>query len=338
MTSIAPHITAFLKQRLAVERGVSENTSDSYAYTFSLLFAYSSEQLKVRPSQLLFEQMDAPLVASFLEHLEKVRGNKPNSRNVRLSAIKSFMRYMEYRVPSALDQIRQILAIPSKRGDTRLVRHLGREEIRALLDVPDPTTKNGIRDRAMLNLCYSAGLRVSELVGLRITELRLQPQASVLIRGKGRKERALPLQKPTASALRSWLAVRGHSTAPELFLNARAEPMTRSGFEWILRKHVALASKHCPTLLKKRVSPHVLRHSCALTVLQATGDLRKVSLWLGHSSIKTTEIYTRADPSEKIEILQTIAPPGVRTARFKATDKLIATLKSSSLCGVKARR
>ena len=124
MTSIAPHITAFLKQRLAVERGVSENTSDSYAYTFSLLFAYSSEHLKVRPSELLFEQMDAPLVASFLEHLEKVRGNKPNSRNVRLSAIKSFMRYMEYRVPSALDQIRQILAIPAKRGDTRLVRHL----------------------------------------------------------------------------------------------------------------------------------------------------------------------------------------------------------------------
>lgn len=338
MTFIAPHITAFLKQRLAVERRASENTCDSYAYTFSLLFAYSSEHFKVRPSELLLEQMDAPLVTSFLEHLEKVRGNKANSRNIRLSAIKSFMRYMEYRLPSALEQIRQILAIPSKRCDTRIVRHLGSGEIRALLDVPDPTTKHGIRDRAMLNLCYSAGLRVSELVGLRVADLRLQPQASILIHGKGRKERALPLWKLTASALRSWLAVRDDSTAPELFLNARAEPMTRSGFEWILRKHVAAASKRCPTLLEKRVSPHVIRHTCALTVLQATGDLRKVSLWLGHSSIKTTEIYTRADPTEKFAILQTLVPPRVRTARFKATDKLIATLKSSALCGAKRPR
>lgn len=247
------------------------------------------------------------------------------------------MRYMEYRVPAALEQIRQVLAIPSKRSEVRLVRHLTLEEVRSILDAPDPTTKNGIRDRAMLNLCFSAGLRVSELVGLRVAELRLEPQAGVLIRGKGRKERALPLWKPTAAALRSWLAVRDDTPAPELFLNARAEPMTRSGFEWILRKHVTIASKQCPTLLEKRVSPHVLRHTCALTILQATGDLRKVALWLGHSSIKTTEIYTRADPTEKLGILQAIAPPKLRTGRFKATDKLIAELKSSSLCGAKSR-
>ncbi|MES9901847.1 MAG: tyrosine-type recombinase/integrase [Sedimenticola sp.] len=333
MTSIAPHITAFLNQRLPVEQGASENTCDSYAYAFQLLFVYVSERLKVPPSELLLEQIDAPLVIDFLGHLETVRHNSPSSRNIRLAAIKSFMRYVQYRVPSALEQIQRILAIPAKKTETRLIHYLLSEEMQALLDAPDPTTRYGIRDRAMLHLCFAAGLRVSELVGLQVTDLVLNPKATVLVHGKGRRERILPLWKGVVRALRAWLVVRNEALALELFLNARGHAMTRAGFEYILQKHVRTASKHSPSLLKKRISPHVLRHTCAMTVLAATKDIRKVSLWLGHANIQTTEIYIHADPTEQFETLDAITPPKLRTGRFKATDKLLESLKSSSLCG-----
>ena len=238
------------------------------------------------------------------------------------------MHFLEYRVPAALEQIRRILAIPAKKTTSRLVRHLTVEEIKALLDAPEPTTRDGIRDRAMPYLCFAGGLRVSELVGLRIDQLNLQGQASLLVHGKGRKERCLPLWKETTVALRAWLAVRGEVPVPELFLNARGQPMTRSGFEYILDKHVQVAKERCPSLAKKRISPHVLRHTCALTVLQATNDLRKVSLWLGHATMQTTEMYTRADPSVKLEALESIVAPKLRSGRFKATDELIASLQT----------
>jgi integrase/recombinase XerD len=327
MTPIAPHITAFLQQRLPVERHASNNTCDSYAYAFKLFFEYASDRLKVPPSALQLEQLDAPLVVAFLNHLETTRGNGPTSRNTRLAAIKSFMHFMAYRVPSVMEQIQRILAIPAKKADTRLVKHLSVEEMQAILNAPVPDHREGIRDRAMLHLCFAAGLRVSELIALRLADLTLQPQASILVHGKGRKERCLPLWKETTSALRAWLAVRGEILVPELFVNARGEPMTRSGFEYILHKHAKTAAGHCLSLLTKHVSPHVLRHTCALTVLQATKDLRKVSLWLGHAHMQTTEMYTRADPSVKLEALESVIAPKLRTGRFRATDQLIASLK-----------
>lgn len=330
MTPIAPHITAFLQERLLVERCASDNTRESYAYAFKLLFEYASDCLKVSPSALQLEQIDAPLVLGFLNHLETDRGNGASSRNVRLAAIKSFMHFIEYRVPSALEQIRRILAIPAKNADTRLVRHFTVDEMQSIFDAPAPEHRDGIRDRAMLHLCFAGGLRVSELIGLRLDDLRLLPHASVLVHGKGRRERCLPLWKETTSALRAWLAVRGSPLVPELFLNARGQPMTRSGFEYILRKHARTAAQRCPSLLRKRVSPHVLRHTCALTVLQATKDLRKVSLWLGHAHMQTTEMYTRADPSVKLEALESIIAPTLRSGRFKATDALIASLNPRS--------
>jgi len=330
MTPIASHITIFLQQYLPVERGASVNTCESYAYAFQLLFEYASNRLKVTPSELHLEQLDAPLIVNFLNYLETARGNGPNSRNIRLAAIKSFMHFMEYRVPAALEQIRRILAIPAKKSETRLVRHLTAKEMQAILNAPEPTNRDGIRDRAMLHLCFAGGLRVSELIGLRVDDLNLQPNASVLVHGKGRRERCLPLWKETTSALRAWLAVRGTVLVPELFLNARGMPMTRSGFEYILRKHAHTAENHCPSLSTKRVSPHVLRHTCALTVLQATKDLRKVSLWLGHANMQTTEIYTRADSSVKLEALESVVAPKLRSGRFKATDKLIASLRNGS--------
>lgn len=331
MTQIASHKTSFLQQRLPVERRASDNTCESYAYAFKLLFEYAGTYLKIPPSELHFEQLNASLIVNFLNHLETVRGNGPNSRNTRLAAIKSFMHFMEYRVPTALEQIRRVLAIPEKKADIRLVRHLTVEEMQAIMDAPNPTKRDGIRDRAMIHLCLAGGLRVSELIGLRLDDLNLQPHADVLIHGKGRRERCLPLWKETTSALRAWIAVRGRVLVPELFLNARSEPMTRSGFEYILRKHVRTAEKRCPSLSTKRVSPHVLRHTCALTVLQATKDLRKVALWLGHANMQTTEMYTRADPSVKLEALESVVAPKLRSGRFKATDKLIASLQAGSL-------
>lgn len=331
MTLIASHITAFLRQRLPVERGASENTCESYAYAFKLLFEYAGNCLKIAPSGLHLEQLDAPMIVDFLEHLEKKRGNSANSRNIRLAAIKSFMHFVEYRVPTALEQINRILAIPPKKTETRLVRHLTVEEMQAIFDAPLPTTRYGIRDRAMLHLCFAGGLRVSELIGLRVNDLNLHPHASILIHGKGRRQRCLPLWKETTSALRAWLTVRGNAAVPELFFNARGEPMTRSGFEYILHKHVRSAATSCPSLSAKRISPHVLRHTCALTVLQATKDLRKVALWLGHANMQTTEIYTRADPSIKLEALESVIPPKLRSGRFKATDELIASLQDGTI-------
>jgi len=326
MTALAPHLSAFFQQRLMLERQASANTCDSYAYAFKLLLTYASKRLKLTPSRLELEQIDAPLVVDFLNDLEATRSNTASSRNVRLAAIKSFMHFMEYREPSALEQIQRVLAIPSKKTDTRLVRHLNTEEIQALLDAPRPIDWTGIRDRAMLHLCFAAGLRVSELIGLRLEDLSLQPHASILVHGKGRRERSLPLWKQTVAALRAWLTVRGTLVVPELFVNARREPMTRAGFEYILEKHVRTATKCCPSLATKRISPHVLRHSCALTVLQATKDLRKVSLWLGHANMQTTEMYTRADPSIKLEALEAVTAPKLRSGRFRASDKLIDSL------------
>jgi site-specific recombinase XerD len=331
MTTLAPHITAFFEQRLPLERRASECTRDSYAYAFQLLLTFASQRLKVTPSQLTLEQLDATLVLEFLSHLETTRGNRPSSRNVRLAAIKSFMHFMEYRAPSAIEQIRRILAIPAKKAESRLVRHLTIKEVQAILNAPDPSLRKGIRDRAMLHVCYAGGLRVSELIALRVEDVKFQPHANMLVHGKGRRERCLPLWKTTTTALRAWLAVRGVVSVPELFVSARGEALTRSGFEFILRKHVHVATQHCFSLSTKRVSPHVLRHTCALILLQATKDLRKVSLWLGHAHMQTTEIYTRADPSVKLEALESVMPPKLRSGRFKASDKLIESLKSLSV-------
>lgn len=326
MTPIAPLITEFLRQHLPVTQGYSPHTCDTYAHAFRLLFAFASARLGLRPSQLGLEQLDAPLVLAFLGHIEQERGNTPATRNSRLAAIKAFMRYVEFRVPAALAQAGQIQAIPSKRHDQALVRHLTMAEIRALLNAPDVTTRLGIRDRAMLHLCFAGGLRVSELVGLPLARVALQPAPSIRVTGKGRRERCLPLWKETAADLRAWLAVRGPVPAPELFVNANGTAMTRAGFEYVLAKHARAAAATCPSLQGRSVSPHQLRHSCAVIMLQATRDIRKVALWLGHADLRTTEMYLRVDPTEKLEAVEAVLPPALRRGRFKAPDALIASL------------
>jgi integrase/recombinase XerD len=329
LTSLAPHIEAFLREHSARHRGASQHTCDSYAYSFQSLFAFASRKLKVAPSALLLEQLDAALISTFLEHLETTRGNSAETRNIRLAAIRSFFRFLQHREPAAVEQVRRVLAIPFKKTDTRLVGYLVQEEMQALLDSPDPSTREGVRDRAMLHLTVCAGLRVSELTGLRLDDLAPQ-SASIRVRGKGRRERALPLWKTTATALRAWLAIRGPVTSPELFVNARGEPFSRWGVAYVLRRHAETAAQKCSTLKGKQVSPHVLRHTCAMVVLQATQDIRKVSLWLGHSNLITTEVYVRADPTEKLEAIEAVVPPSLRKGKFRPPDKLLAFLKSKS--------
>lgn len=329
MTPLAPHLTAFLRERLPHERGASPHTCDAYAYAFQLLLAFAAQRLRTRPSALTLEQIDAPLVLAFLSHLESKRGNSVRTRNARLAAIRSFARFVEYRVPSCMQQIGCLLAIPMKKSDEKLVSYLTHDEVQAVLDAPDPRSRDGVRDRAMLHVAFAAGLRVSELIGLRLDDVMLQPQPAIHVRGKGRRERTLPLWKATAKALRAWLALRGHAACPELFLNARATPLTRDGFEYILAKHVATAAASVPSIKRKRVSPHVLRHSCAMHTLEATHDIRKVALWLGHASVQTTEIYVRADPTEKLEAIDAVLPPTLRRGRFRAPDKLLASLHAS---------
>jgi integrase/recombinase XerD len=329
LTSLAPHMEAFLREHLARHRGASQHTCDSYAYSFQSLFAFASQKIKVAPSALLLEQLDAALISTFLEHLETTRGNSAETRNVRLAAFRSFFRFLQHREPGAVEQVRRVLAIPFKKTDTRLVGYLVQEEMQALLDSPDPSRRDGVRDRAMLHLAVCAGLRVSELTGLRLDDVAPQ-SASIRVRGKGRRERALPLWKTTAAALRAWLAIRGPVTSPELFVNARGEPFSRWGVAYVLRRHTETATRKCPTLNGKQVSPHVLRHTCAMVVLQATQDIRKVSLWLGHSNLATTEVYVRADPTEKLEAIEAVVPPSLRKGKFRPTDKLLALLKAKS--------
>ena len=330
MTPIAPHITAYLRQRLPRERQASRHTIDAYTYTFKLLFEFASRRLGVPPSALALEQLDAPLLIEFLAHLQSDRGNSARTRNARLVAIKSFMHFIEYRVPSALDQVRRVLAIPAQRTDTPLVRHLNADEAKAILNAPDPTGRLGIRDRAILYVGFAGGLRVSEIIGLRVDDLTFDGRyLDVHVRGKGRKHRSLVLWKEVAEAVRAWLAVRGTVPAPELFLNARGGPLSRWGCKHLLGKHVAAAAVVCPSVAKRRVSPHVLRHTCAMSILQATGDIRKVALWLGHASQQTTEIYLAADPTEKLAALDAVALPALRPGKFSPPDQLIAMLQGA---------
>jgi site-specific recombinase XerD len=327
MTALAPHIEAFLREHLLRHRGASLHTCDSYAYSFRALFEFASQRLKTAPCALTLEQLDATLVGVFLEQLETTRRNGAATRNVRLAAIRAFFRFLQHREPAALDQIRRVLAIPFKRRDTRLVPYLTQEEVQALVNAPTPTTRQGLRDRAMLHLSICAGLRVSELTGLRLEDVAAQA-VTIRVRGKGRRERALPLWKTTARALRAWLAVRGQVPALEVFVNARGQPFSRWGVAHVLKCHGITARGTCASLARKRLSPHVLRHTSAMIVLQATHDIRKVALWLGHSQLTTTDMYVRADPTDKLEAIEAIVPPRLRKGTFRPTDALLAWLKA----------
>mgnify|MGYP001627864434 CR=1 FL=1 len=326
MTALAPSLASFLREHLPRERNASPHTVASYAHAFSLLLRYAAERLDRRPTDLTIKDLDPDLILGFLTHVEQERGNTARSRNARFAAIRSFFRYLEYKVPACLEQALRVRALPMKKTDKALIDYLTREEMNALLAAPDCTTVFGLRDRAMLHLTYAAGLRVSELLALQIGDFSDRSLSMVRILGKGRRERVLPLWQETRTALRAWMAVRPAVQRQELFLNREGLPMSRDGFAHRLAVHVAAAVRKRPSLSEKRVTPHVLRHSCAMHTLEATGDIRKVSLWLGHASLQSTEAYLRVDPAEKLAILSANGAPSVTKGKFRTPDKLLAML------------
>ena len=327
MAELAPPLAMFLREYLPRDRGTSRHTVESYALCFKLLVVFAADKHGIRPCTLEIGHLDIATLLEFLEHLERDRGNGVRTRNARLAAIKAFFRFLEFRRPGYLDLAAQVREVPAKKGDVPLIGSLDRAETRALLDAPDPGTVAGTRDRAMLCLTYNAGLRVSELVGLALDDLKMPALDEVHIIGKGRRERILPLWKETRSALRDWLAIRPKSADRHLFLNAMGTGMTRRGFAKRLSLHAQTAAHTVPSITRKTVSPHLLRHACALHTLEATGDVRKVSLWLGHSSLQTTEMYLHADPTDKLDTLDKWRPPSLRKGRFKGVqDELLAML------------
>lgn len=319
-------LESFFTHRLMKQRQASPHTISSYRDTFRLLLRFTQRKINKPPAHLSFEEIDAPLVAAFLEDLEKSRSITPRSRNLRLTAIRSFFRYVAYEEPSCACQIQRVLAIPSKRYTRPLVHFLERPEVDALLSAPDQTTWLGRRDHALLLLAVQTGLRLSELTSLRRADVTLASGAHVRCTGKGRKERCTPLAKTTVAVLKAWLGEPPKQKTEMLFPNVRGGRLSADSVEDLMDKHVTVASQICPSFRKKRVTPHVLRHTAAMELLQAGVDRAVIALWLGHESVETTQIYLDANLALKEEVLAKTTPPSGKPGRYKADDQLLAFL------------
>jgi site-specific recombinase XerD len=315
-------------QRLMQLRQVSPHTISSYRDTFRLLLTFAQEQLHTQPARLAFDQLDAPLIVKFLDHLEKHRGLSVRSRNLRLTAIHSFFRYAAFEAPTHSAQIQRVLAIPSKRFTRTLPRFLTRPKVEALLAAPDQHTWLGRRDHAFLLVAVQTGLRLSEMTGLRREDIILDPGAHVRVIGKGRKERCTPLAKPTVAVLRAWLRESPRGDGRVLFPNARGTRLSPDGVHYLLVKHCRSAARLCPSLKDKRVTVHALRHTMALDLLQAGVDRSVIALWLGHESVETTQIYLEATLAMKEEALAKATPRDGRSTRYRPEDQLLGFLKS----------
>lgn len=328
MTALAPTLEAFFTRRLIVQRRASPHTISAYRDSFRLLLAYADEQSGKSPARLGLEDVDAALIGGFLDHLERKRGVAVSTRNARLAAIHSFFRYAALQHPEHAELIQRVLAIPPKRTSSTSIDYLTRPEIDALLAAPDRSSRLGRRDRTLLLLALESGLRVSELTGLRRGDVSLGPGASVSCTGKGRKKRVTPLTAATAAVLASWLAESGGSPSEPLFPGPRGRPLSRDAVRRIVDRHVGAAAHNCPSLVSKRVTPHVLRHSTAMQLLEAGVDTAVIALWLGHESIRTTDIYRHADLALKERALARLAPSRVAADRYRPPDPLLAFLEA----------
>jgi len=320
-------LEAFFTDRLMRQRQASPHTIASYRDTFRLLLGFAHKRLKKPPSKLTIQDLDTPFLGTFLDYLEKERGNKARSRNVRLAAIHSFFRYVALHEPSHSAQAQRILAMPSKRFKQKDIHFLTRPEIDALLAAPAQDSWSGLRDHTMLLLMVQTGLRLSELTALRCEDIELGSGAHVRCTGKGRKERCTPLRKETVTALRAWLRQRNTLPTRALFPNARGGHLSADGVQYVLDKHLDTAKQRCPSLKKKRVTPHVLRHTTAMELLQSGVDCAVIALWLGHESMETTQMYLHADLKLKEKALAKTAPLGVPPGRYRPDDKLLAFLQ-----------
>jgi site-specific recombinase XerD len=320
-------LQSFFTTRLMTQRKASPHTIASYRDTFRLLLQFAQTRLRKTPSQLELKDLDGTLIGAFLEDLQKRRLNGPRSRNLRLTAIRSFFRYASLEAPAQSGVIQRVLAIPNQRQPRALVGFLTRPEIEALLAAPDRTTWLGRRDHAFLLTAVQTGMRLSEMTSLRHEDVSLGAGAHVHCRGKGRKERCTPLAKPTVAVLRAWIREQGREDSKTLFPSTRGGPMSADGVQHLLARHVAQARKNCPSLRKKRVSPHVLRHAAAMELLQGGVDRAVIALWLGHESVETTQIYLDADLALKEQALAKTNPVRGAPKRFQPDDELLAFLK-----------
>jgi site-specific recombinase XerD len=317
----------FFVRRLIGQRGASPRTIESYRDAFELLFGYLEQRLSKAPSKLSLADLDAPMILDFLDHLETVRHNSARTRNARLAAVHSFMRYAAVRDPASLAITARVLAIPAKRFDRPVLGYLTRDEITAVLAAPDRRTWSGQRDAVLLAVAYNTGARVSELTGLRARDVLLERQTALLLHGKGRKQRVIPLWTSTAAGLRAWLAQNRPGPETPLFPNRNGATMTRSGVRDRLDRAVATAEQTCPSLHGRQVSPHTLRHSTAVHLLESGADLAVIALWLGHSSPAVTHQYLEADLATKEAVLQRLTDPNPGPTRFRPPDRLLAFLE-----------
>ena len=327
-TSFAPLLERFFTQRLMQQRQASPHTISSYRDTFRQFLKFVQRRLHKVPSRLSFDEIDAPLIVAFLNDLEKRQSLSVRSRNLRLTAIHSFFRYAAFEAPTHSAQIQRVLAIPSKRFTRTLVNFLTRAEVDALLTAPDQRTWSGRRDHAFLLVAVQTGLRLSEMTGLKREDIIFGTGAHVRVIGKGRKERCTPIAKSTLAVLKTWLREPQRGDHDILFPSARGERLSVHGVQYIMNKHRMAASRVCPSLNKKKVSVHRLRHTMAMDLLQAGVDRSVIALWLGHESVETTQIYLEATLAMKEEALARTSPHSGRPGRYHPGDHLLGFLNS----------
>ena len=321
-------LAAFFTDRLMQQLHASPHTIASYRDTFRLLVRHARKVLNKPPTELELGDLDTDFLGAFLSHLEDQRANDARTRNTRLAAIRSFFGYVASHEPQHAALAQRVLAMPNKRHTRRPVDFLNREEVEALLRAPDLRTRAGRRDRTLLLVAVQTGLRASELFGLRCKDVQFGPGALLRCHGKGRKERCTPLRKDAASALRNWLEeLRGEPDTP-VFPNQRGGFLSHDGLDYLLAKHLAVARAVCASLKKKRVTPHVLRHTAAMDLLQSGVDRAVIALWLGHESVETTYIYLHADLKLKEKAMAKTTPSQLPSNRYRPDDEVLAFLNS----------
>jgi site-specific recombinase XerD len=325
---IAPLVQAFFTDHLIRQRRASPQTVASYRDTFRVLIQHLSRTTGRKPSDLTLEDMQAKAILQFLDSIEKDRGNSIQTRNARLAAIRSFFRLVTLRDPDHIDLAAQVLAIPVKRADRRLIGHLTRPEIEAILATPDQQTWSGRRDYALLLTLYNTGARISETLALGQNQVSFGTASFIQFKGKGRKERSVPLWPKTSRTLRIWIEKCGENPNCILFPNAGGGTLSTDGATYILDQAVQRAVPSCPSLKAKRVSPHVIRHTTAMHLLQSGVDITVIALWLGHESLQTTHGYVEADLQMKEQALGKLTPVGGVLPRFKPDDALLAFLSA----------
>ena len=316
----------FFAQHLCTNKQVSPKTVAAYRDTFRLLLTFMQDQTGRPASALRITDIDAPSVLAFLDHLETQRGNKARSRNARLYAIRSFFRVIALRDPANIAIVDRVMAIPCKRTTKPMITYLTREEIDSILAVPDQTTWVGSRDHALFLTLYNTGARASEITQMRCEQVSFGSSTFVRLHGKGRKERTVPLWPQTARVLRQWFRKLGSTDQDLAFPAVRGGPLSNDGLDYALQRAIEEAIAECPSLNKKHVSPHVIRHTTAMHLLQSGVDIAVIALWLGHESIETTHGYIEADLNMKERALAKLTPAKGRMSRFEPGDDLLQFL------------